>query len=46
MSLVTQQIPVEFGHAENDPVDIIIALSIPQGYSIPMALDQYKPAAY
>jgi PTS system ascorbate-specific IIA component len=40
MSLVKQQTPVEFGHAENDPVDIIIALGIPQGYSIPMALDQ------
>jgi mannitol operon transcriptional antiterminator len=40
MSLVTLQNPVEFGHAENDPVDIIIALSIPQGNSIPLALDQ------
>ena len=40
MSLVTLQNPVEFGHAENDPVDIVIALSIPQGYSIALALDQ------
>jgi transcriptional antiterminator/mannitol/fructose-specific phosphotransferase system IIA component (Ntr-type) len=40
MSLVTLQNPVEFGHPENDPVDIILALSIPQGYSITLALDQ------
>lgn len=40
ISLVTLQNPVKFGHPENDPVDIILALSIPQGYSITLALDQ------
>ncbi len=40
MSLITLDKPVEFGHTENDPVDIVIALSIPADHSIPLALDQ------
>jgi len=40
MSLITLDTPVEFGHTENDPVDIVIALSIPADHSIPLALDQ------
>lgn len=40
MSLITLESPVAFGHAEYDPVDIVIALSIPQDHSIPLALDQ------
>ena len=40
ISLVTLQQPVKFGHPENDPVDIILALSIPRGYAITLALDQ------
>lgn len=40
MSLITLESPVRFGHAHYDPVDIVIALSIPQDHSIPLALDQ------
>jgi PTS system ascorbate-specific IIA component len=40
MSLVTLQTPVRFGHPENDPVDVLIALSIPQGHSFALALGQ------
>ena len=40
MSLLTLASPVIFGHPENDPVDIVIALSIPVDCSIPLALDQ------
>ncbi len=40
MSLVTLAKPVEFGHFENDPVDIVIAVSIPARSMISLALDQ------
>ena len=40
MSLLTLKNPVKFGHKENDPIDIVIALSIPCDCSIPLALDQ------
>ena len=40
MSLITLVDPVEFGHIENDPVDIVFALSIPRDKTIPLALDQ------
>lgn len=40
MCLITLAEPVEFGHIENDPVDIVFALSIPMDKTIPLALDQ------
>jgi len=40
MSLITLKKSVEFGHLENDPVDIVIALSIPSHSAISLALDQ------
>lgn len=40
ISIITLRNPIPFGHPENDPVDIVIALSIPVGFSFPLALDQ------
>ncbi|HUV16054.1 MAG TPA: PTS sugar transporter subunit IIA [Pelolinea sp.] len=40
ISLITLENPVNFGHPENDPVDIVIALSLPRDHSLALALDQ------
>jgi transcriptional antiterminator/mannitol/fructose-specific phosphotransferase system IIA component len=40
MSLITLENKIDFGHEENDPVDIVICLSIPYGQIISLALDQ------
>ena len=40
MSLITLENSKIFGHAENDPVDIVICMSIPTGRVISLALGQ------